>query len=45
MKTPVAFIIFKPPDTTEKVFEVIRQAELLKLFVIADSYIYYIDIT
>ena len=24
LKTPVAFIIFKRPDTTEKVFEAIR---------------------
>ena len=37
MKTPVVFIIFKRPDTTEKVFEVIRQAKPLKLFVIADG--------
>ncbi|HBE19774.1 MAG TPA: hemolytic protein HlpA-like protein [Cyanobacteria bacterium UBA11149] len=37
MKTPVAFIIFKRPDTTEKVFEVIRQAKPPKLLVIADG--------
>ncbi len=37
MKTPVTFIIFKRPDTTEKVFEVIRQAQPEKLFVIADG--------
>ncbi|MBU7583968.1 MAG: glycosyltransferase family 2 protein [Nostoc sp. TH1S01] len=37
MKTPVAFIIFKRPDTTEKVFEAIRQAKPSKLFVIADG--------
>jgi len=37
LKTPVAFIIFKRPDTTEKVFEAIRQAKPRKLFVIADG--------
>lgn len=37
MKTPVAFIIFKRPHTTEKVFEAIRQAKPPKLFVIADG--------
>jgi hypothetical protein len=37
LKTPVAFIIFKRPDATEKVFEVIRQAKPLKLFIIADG--------
>ena len=37
VKTPVAFIIFKRPDTTEKVFEAIRQAKPPKLFVIADG--------
>ena len=37
MKTPVAFIIFKRPDTTEQVFELIRQAKPPKLFVIADG--------
>lgn len=37
MKTPVAFIIFKRPDTTKKVFEAIRQAKPTKLFVIADG--------
>jgi hypothetical protein len=37
MKTPVTFIIFKRPETTEKVFEVIRQAKPSKLFVIADG--------
>ena len=37
LKTPVAFIIFKRPDTTEKVFEVIRQAKPPKLLVIADG--------
>jgi hypothetical protein len=37
MKSPVAFIIFKRPDTTQKVLEVIRQAKPSKLFVIADG--------
>ncbi len=37
MKTPVAFIIFKRPDTTKKVFEAIRQAKPQKLLVIADG--------
>ncbi|MBW4686912.1 MAG: glycosyltransferase family 2 protein [Komarekiella atlantica HA4396-MV6] len=37
MKTPVVLIIFKRPNTTEKVFEAIRQAKPPKLFVIADG--------
>ena len=37
MKTPVAFLIFKRPDTTEKVFSAIRQAQPPKLLVIADG--------
>ena len=37
LRTSVAFIIFKRPDTTEKVFEAIRQAKPPKLFVIADG--------
>ncbi|MEH2202971.1 MAG: glycosyltransferase family 2 protein [Nostoc sp.] len=37
MQTPVTFIIFKRPQTTEKVFEAIRQAKPTKLFVIADG--------
>ncbi len=37
IKTPVAFIIFKRPDTTERVFEAIRQAQPPKLLVIADG--------
>ncbi|MBF2067353.1 MAG: glycosyltransferase family 2 protein [Calothrix sp. C42_A2020_038] len=37
LKTPVVFIIFKRPHTTEKVFEAIRQAKPPKLFVIADG--------
>ncbi|MGF1590472.1 MAG: glycosyltransferase family 2 protein [Pleurocapsa sp.] len=37
MKTPVAFLIFNRPDTTQKVFEVIRQAQPAKLLVVADG--------
>ena len=37
MKTAVAFNIFNRPDTTEKSFEVIRQAQPPKLLVIADA--------
>ncbi len=37
MKTPVAFIIFNRSDTTQKVFERIRQAKPPKLFIIADA--------
>jgi len=37
LSTPVAFIIFKRPDTTKKVFEAIRQAKPKKLLVIADG--------
>ncbi|BAZ69112.1 hemolytic protein HlpA-like protein [Fischerella sp. NIES-4106] len=37
LQTPVAFIIFKRPHTTELVFEAIRQAKPAKLFVIADG--------
>jgi hypothetical protein len=37
LKTPVAFIIFKRPDNTQKVFEAIRQAKPPKLLVIADG--------
>lgn len=37
MKTPVVFIIFKRFDTTQKVFEIIRQAQPSKLLVIADG--------
>lgn len=37
MKTPVAFLIFKRPQTTERVFEAIRQAKPPKLFVVADG--------
>ena len=37
LETPVVLIIFKRPDTTEKVFEAIRQAKPPKLLVIADG--------
>lgn len=37
LKTPVAFIIFNRPDTTERVFQVIRQAKPPKLLVVADG--------
>jgi hypothetical protein len=37
LTTPVAFIIFSRPDTTEQVFEAIRQAKPPKLLVIADG--------
>jgi hypothetical protein len=37
IKTPVVLIIFKRPEQTEKVFEVIRQAKPPKLLVIADG--------
>lgn len=37
MKTPVALVIFNRPDTTQKVFEAIRQAQPSKLLVIADG--------
>lgn len=37
IKTPVAFLIFNRPDTTERVFEEIRLAKPHKLLVIADG--------
>lgn len=37
LQTPVAFVIFKRPDATAKVFELIRQARPSKLLVIADG--------
>ncbi|MDD4600549.1 hypothetical protein SDC9_13781 [bioreactor metagenome] len=37
LTTPVAFFIFNRPDTTEQVFEQIRQAKPVKLLVIADG--------
>lgn len=37
LKTPVVLIVFKRPETTRKVFELIRKARPSKLFVIADG--------
>ena len=37
METPVAFLIFNRPDTTEKVFAAIRKAQPPKLLVVADG--------
>ena len=37
MKTTVAFLVFNRPDTTETVFETIRQAKPPKLLVVADG--------
>lgn len=37
MKTPIAFLIFNRPDTTQQVFNAIRQAKPPKLLVIADG--------
>ena len=37
MKTLVAFFIFNRPDTTEKVFQAIRQAPPPQLLVVADG--------
>ena len=37
LKTPVCLIIFKRPETTEKVFEAIREAKPPKLLVIANA--------
>lgn len=37
MKTPVAFLIFKRPEVTEKVFQAISQAKPPKLLVVADG--------
>ena len=37
LTTPIAFIIFNRPDTTKKVFEVIRQAKPKQLYIIADG--------
>ncbi|NEO98884.1 MAG: glycosyltransferase family 2 protein [Symploca sp. SIO2E9] len=37
IKVPVAFLIFNRPDTTERVFEAIRQAKPPKLLVVADG--------
>jgi hypothetical protein len=37
LNTPVAMLIFKRPQTTEKVFEAIRQAKPAKLLVVANT--------
>ena len=37
LSTPVAFLIFKRPDTTEKVFQSIREARPSKLLVVGDG--------
>lgn len=37
INTPVAFLIFNRPDTTERVFQVIRQAKPPQLLVVADG--------
>ena len=37
MKTPIAFLIFKRPDTTQQVFNAIRQAKPETLLVVADA--------
>ncbi|MBW7840188.1 MAG: glycosyltransferase family 2 protein [Chitinophagaceae bacterium] len=36
-KTPVLFIVFNRPDTTQKVFDAIRKAQPSKLFIAADG--------
>ncbi|MBP2627609.1 MAG: hypothetical protein H6Q68_2320 [Firmicutes bacterium] len=38
LMTPVVFIIFNRPDTTQQVFEEIRKARPKKLFIIADGH-------
>lgn len=37
MKSPILFIIFKRPDTTQQVFERIREAQPPKLYIAADG--------
>ena len=37
LKTPVAFLVFNRPDTTEQVFAAIRQAQPETLLVVADG--------
>lgn len=37
LDTPVAFLIFNRPDTTQRVFDEIRRARPLKLLVVADG--------
>ena len=37
MNTPIAFIVYKRPDTTRRVFETIRKARPPRLYLIADG--------
>ena len=37
MNTPVLFLVFNRPDTTQQVFDAIRKAKPTKLFVAADG--------
>jgi hypothetical protein len=37
MKTPITFLIFNRPNTTEKVFQAIRQAQPPQLLVVVDG--------
>lgn len=37
LKTPVLFIIFNRPDTTQKVFDEIKKVNPLKIFIAADG--------
>ena len=36
-ETPIAFLIFRRPDLTAKVFAAIRQAQPRQLFIVADG--------
>ncbi len=37
LNTPVIFLVFNRPDTTQEVFEAIRQAQPPRLFIVADG--------
>ena len=37
MQSPVLFLIFNRPDTTERVFEEIRKAQPPRLYIAADG--------
>lgn len=37
MNTPILFLIFNRPDTTQKVFDVLRKIKPIKLFIAADG--------
>lgn len=37
VKTPVALLVFNRPDTTQRVFDIIRQMKPVKLLVVADG--------